>query len=169
GSLLRSDGLAIWSFLCGAKAGIESLLKQSDIADSARVGLRRLFVTNIGGSDDVDLLAHVIEGQKAIEEHEHAVGNLQIDFRGSRYFFDAAHGIIRKKSNSPAGERWQIRQLRRLMVLEQAGGEVEDVALPAFAFAAVINQNFVVAGREHHIGPDSQKGVAADLLSAFDG
>jgi hypothetical protein len=103
--LLRFNWLTIRSLLSSAQAHVESLLQQSNVADCTGVSLRRLLVANVRGRDDVDLFANVIEGQDTIEEHEHAVRDLQIDLRGSWYFFDAAHGIVGEKSDGAASER----------------------------------------------------------------
>src|SRR5262249_50663799 len=76
GSLLRLNSFPISTLLRRTKDGIEPAFKSSDVAHRAGVCCSCFFIANVRGCDDVDLLAHMIKGEYAIEEHEHAVGNL---------------------------------------------------------------------------------------------
>src|SRR5690349_9706106 len=55
------------------------------------------------------------------------------------------------------------------MILKQVRNHLKQIALSSFPFTAIVNDNFLFSSGEHHVRTNSQEGVAANLLPAFDG
>src|SRR5260370_33615570 len=64
---------------CGNSAR-QLLFNGGDIACGAVVRLLQRSLAYVRGSGEVNMVAHMVEGQQAVEEHESSIGNLQVRF-----------------------------------------------------------------------------------------
>src|SRR5205823_3787781 len=141
GRLPGLERLVIGALLLSSKACIQSLLQQRDVAHCLLISDLGLLIAHIGGSNNVDLLADMIESQQAIKKHETAVGDLEIYFGFGWQLLNETYSVIGEETYGAAGERWQIWQFSGLMFFEQFGGEIKDIAPVALALSSALKQD----------------------------
>src|SRR5260370_12942376 len=95
------------------------LFNGGDIACGAVVSLLEGSLAHVRGSDDVNLGAHMVEGQQAVEEHESSIGNLQVRFGERGDGLELPHSIVGKESDRARDKRRQAWEGSRHMVAQQ--------------------------------------------------
>jgi hypothetical protein len=158
-----------WSFVPvrRAQACSQLLFQDGNVGSGAIIGAPRTLPRHIGIGDDVDLVAQVIEGQQAIEEHQHAVGQQKIVLRLLADILQLPDCVVGEIPHRACGEWRQSRHDRRTMLAQQFLNHLDGAARASFlAFAALHHD--VSALRSHlHVRAGSQKGVAANLLATL--
>ena len=76
----------------------------------------------------MDLMAQVIEGEHAVEEHEDAVGDVEVVLGVVSDVFEAAHDVIGAIADRSGGERRKAFHVRGAMLLQESLDDVEDVS-----------------------------------------
>ena len=89
----------------GLPSGGQFALDLSDVAQGAVIGGPGRFGGDIGGSDDVDLVTEMVEGEHAIEEHENAVGNVKIVLGCLADVLQLADDVVGAIADGAGGER----------------------------------------------------------------
>ncbi len=105
-----------------------------DVAQGAVVGGAGLFGGNVGGGDDVDLMAQVIEGEDAIEEHEDAVGNMEVVLGAVADVFELANDVIGAIADGSGGEGRKTFDLGGTVLVEEFLDDVEYAGGASFDF-----------------------------------
>ena len=161
-------------------------LDSGDVAQGAIVGGAGRFGGYVGGGDDVDLVAKVIEGEHAIEEHEHAVGDVEVVFGVVADILQLAHDVVGAIADGSGGEGRQAFNLGGTMLVEEFLDDVEDAGGAGFdswnaglccelcrapwtTGSEAVNRDLVAARFEAQERTHAQEGVAADFFAAFDG
>ncbi len=121
----------------GPQTALQLLFQHGNIGDSAIVGAARAFAGNIRHCDDVDLMAEVIEGEQAVEEHQDAIGNGQVVLRMFADVFQVADDIVSKVADGASGEgreagdrSWTMLAQLFLQDFEYISGEAFCLRLP---------------------------------------
>ena len=83
------------------------LFQRCNVLRSPVIGLARTFARHIGGGNDVDLVAQMIERQQAIEKHQYAVGQGKIIFGVFADIFQLPHCVVGEVADRARGERRQ--------------------------------------------------------------
>ena len=165
--------LLAWPDFCqwaGAQAASQLLFENRDIGERAVIGLAGAFTGDIGGGDDMNLMAQMIESQQAIEEHQHAIGQRQIVLGVLADFFQLANGVVGEIADGASGERWQARKGRRTMLAGATPSRwVERCPCGCSRALAALQHDILATGSHLQVRTRSQERVAADLLSALDG
>ncbi len=147
------------------------MLDAGNVAEGASVGEFGSFAGEVGGGDDVDLVAEMIEGEDAIEKHKDAVGDIEIvDGEGSDVF-EAADDVVGAIADGSGGEGRKAIHGGGTVSLEEFLDDVEDVAGAALGFFGAGTKDFDFGSTrfEAEKRADTEKGVATDFFSAFDG
>ena len=110
----------------------------------------------------------VIEGQHAIEEHEHAIGNVKVVHRMLPDILETPHDVVCAVSDCARGKRWQAFHGGRVVLAEQLLDDLEDVSRAPLDFADAFDRDFRAARFQPQERPDAEKRVAADPLPALD-
>src|SRR5690242_2544974 len=113
-------------------------------------------------------MAQMIESQQAIEEHQCAVGKMQVIFCIVADILELPHNVVRAESNSSRKERRKPSNVCRLVLLKQFLRDLKDVAAPLFTFASAFQNHFTIGSTKRHVRTRAKKRVTADLLSALD-
>ena len=96
------------------------------------VGAARTLARHIGGGNDVDLVAQVIEGQQAVEEHQYAVGQGKIIFGMFADIFQLPHCVIGEVAHRACGEGRQPGHSGGAMLPQQFLDDLDRVSLALF-------------------------------------
>jgi hypothetical protein len=124
---------------------------------------------NVGGGDDVNLMAQVIESQHAIEEHQHTIGQGKIVLGVLADSFQLANRVVGDVANGTGGETWQFRERRWMMLPEQLFQDWQHGTLALFARLTTFQQEILPTGPHLQVRTRPEERVAADLLAALDG
>ena len=151
------------------KGQVEAFLQLVEAFDCAVVRDRSVAARDVGGDDEPDLLAHMVEGQHLVEEEETCVGNAQLVFGARGQALDLAHGIVGEVADGAGGEGRQAGEARRLVAAERVAEHGEDVALCTRGFTAFGDGDFAAARDDALEGGESDEGVTAHLFAALDG
>jgi hypothetical protein len=155
--------------MCRTQTGGQLLLEDSDVSERAVIGAARALARNIRGGDDVNLVAQVIEGQQAIEEHQHAIGQGEIVLGMVADSFQLADRVICEIANGACGERRQPSDRRRTMLPEQLFDHEQHVALALFAHPSALQHDIFASGSNLQVRTRAEKRIAANLFAALDG
>src|SRR5271170_6579119 len=101
------------------QTGGQLLFEDYNVGDRAIVGPSRALARDICVCDDMNLMPQVIEGQQAIEEHQHTIRQRKIVLGVFTDSFQLANRVISEITNCAGGERWQPGDCRRAMLPEQ--------------------------------------------------
>ena len=110
----------------------------------------------------------MIEGQDAIEEHQHAVGNVEVIGGVFSNVFELAHDVIRAIAYCSGGERWQAFHGCRAMLLQEFFDDRKNISRAAFDFFAAFDFDFVATRLQPQKWTHAKKRIAANFFSAFD-
>ena len=110
----------------------ELALDSSDVAQGAIIGLTGRFGGYVGGGDDVDLVAEVVEGEHAVEEHENAVGNVEVVLGFLADILQLANNVVGAIADSSGGKRRQPFNLGGTVLVEQFLDDLEDAGGASF-------------------------------------
>ena len=116
----------------------------------------------------MNLVAQVVKGQQAVEEHQFTIRQRKIVFRMLADLFQLPHYVVGKITNRSGGERRQAGDRGRLVLAQQQLYELEHVSFVPFAVPSAFNLDGRTPRPQAHVRPRSQKRVAADLLAALD-
>src|SRR5581483_10381745 len=155
------------TLLGGAKSTGQLFFKHGDITERSLVGTPRTFSGDIGRRYDLDLVAHVVERQQAVEEHEHTIGNVQIVLGMFPNVFQMTHYVVRKVTHRSCCEGRQLWHSRRPMLTQKLLHCLEYISGAPLALTATNYGDLITPGLHLHVGTRAQKGVAANLLSSF--
>ena len=162
----------------------EFALDLSDVAKGAGVGGSGRLGGHVGGGDDVNLVAEMIEGENAIEEHEDTVGDVEIVFSMLANFFELANDVVGAVADGSGGERRKAFDVGGTVLMEEFLDDLEDAGGAGFdlgdaggalgGFIAcdagiAMEGNLVTARLQAQEGANAEERVAADFFSAFDG
>src|SRR6202521_1295758 len=111
------------------RAAGQLLLEDCNVGCGAIVGPARALARNIGGCDNVNLMAQVIEGEQAIEEHQHTIGQGKIVLGVLTDFLQLANRVVRKITHRARREPWQAGEGSGTMLPEQLLHNWQDAAL----------------------------------------
>jgi len=123
---------------------------------------------HVGCGDDEDLMAHMVEGQQSVKEHQAAIGSLQIVLSEFGELLQLADGIMGKEPDRAGSERRQSAKMGGRVLAQQTVKHLEDAAFELLLLAIPLQRDVAAAGAQQHVRPRSQKSVAANLFSAFD-
>ncbi len=151
----------------GAQSCGEFPLQRRNVAKRAVIGAARAFAGHVGGGDNVDLVAQVIERQQPIKKHEFGIGQCQVIFAMLANFFQLAHHVVREIPDRACRERRQPGNAGWAMLAQQPLHHLENVVLDDFATPSALDFNRSLVGPHPHVRPRAQECVAADLLAAF--
>jgi hypothetical protein len=146
----------------------EFFLDARDVFHGALVGRFGRFARHVGRGHDVDLVTQMIEGEHAVEKHQHTVGNIQVIAGVLSDVLQPPHNVIRAIADRAGGERRQAFHCRRTMLLQQFLDDFEDVSRAPLDFAAPFDIDFRAARLQAQKRAHSQKCIASDFFSAFD-
>ena len=116
----------------------------------------------------MNLVAQVVKGQQAVEEHQFAIGQREIVLSMFADFLQLPYYVVGKITYGPGGEWRQAGNRGWLVLAQQQLHELEHVSLVPFAVPSAFNFDGRTARSQAHIRPRSQEGVAADLFAALD-
>ncbi len=116
----------------------------------------------------MNLVPQVIEGEDAVEKHQHAVGNFEIVGRVFPDLLQPAHDVVGAVADGSGGEGRQAFDGRGTMLLQELFDNVENLAGAMFELAAALDCDLSAARLQAQKRTDAKKGVAADFFSAFD-
>src|SRR5512142_394694 len=106
---------------------------------------------HVGSRDDMNLVPQVIERQQAVEEHQGAVGQLEIILRVIADVFQLADNVVGTKTNRARKERRQARNVGRLVFLKKVLRDLEDVAGSFLAFAPALQDDLATPCLQLHV------------------
>ena len=152
----------------GLPSGGELFLDTGDVFQGAVVGGFGCFAGDVGRGHDVDLVAEVIEGEDAVEEHEDAVGNVEIVGGVFTDIFETADDVIGAIADGSGGEWREAFEGGGTMQVQEFLDDVEDVASAAFGLAAADDGDVGATRLQPEKGAHAEKCVASDFFSAFD-
>src|SRR5689334_12413213 len=112
-------------------------------------------------------MPHMVERQQTVEEHERAIRHLQIVFCQHWKLFQFANNIVSEEAYSASGKWRQSGDSGRCMLAQQAIEDLENAAFHLRFFAIALKSDLAAASPQHHVRPRAKKGVAANLLPAF--
>ena len=117
----------------------------------------------------MDLVPQVIEGQHAVEKHQHAVGNVEvIGWHAAADVLETAHDVIRAIADRAGGERRQTFHRGGTMLLQQFFDDLEDISRAPLDFPAAFDRDFVAARLQSQKRTHAKERVPSNFLSAFD-
>ena len=127
----------------------------------------------------MDLVAEVIEGEDAIEEHENAVGDVEIILGVAANVFQLADDVVGAIADGSGGKGRQSFDLCGTVLVEEFLDDVENVGGAGFdfgdagghriCFGIAVDGDLIAVGLKAQKWANSQESVAADFFSAFDG
>ena len=82
----------------------------------------------------MNLVAEVIEGEDAVEEHQDAVGDVEVVFGAVADVFELADDVVGTIANGSGGEGRQTFDLRRPVLAKQCLDDFEDAGGAGFDF-----------------------------------
>src|ERR1017187_6630963 len=82
----------------------------------------------------MDLVPQMIEGEHAIEKHQHTIGNVQVIRSVLSYVLQPPHNVIRAITDGAGGERRQAFHCRWTMLLQQFLYDCENISRAPFDF-----------------------------------
>ena len=118
----------------GLPAGGEFALDLSNVAQRAVISGAGRFGRDVGRGDDMDLVAKVIEGEDAIEEHQDAVGDVEVIFGAGADIFELADDVVGAIADGSGCKGWQAFDLRGTMLVEQFLDDLKDTGGAGFDF-----------------------------------
>ena len=83
-------------------------------------------------------MPQVIEGEHAIEKHQHAVGNVEVIGSVLSDVLQPPHNVIRAIANRAGGERRQTFDRRWTMLLQQLFNDLEYISRAALDLFSVL-------------------------------
>ncbi len=131
------------------------------------ISLARIFSPHIRRSQNVDLMTNMVKRQQAIEEHQHAIWNIQIILRPVANLFQLPNDVIREKSNRSRGKRRQSGGRRCPMLTQQGLHVLEHTAGMRYRTLPCLHANLGSPRRKLLMRTHPQKGIAPNLLAAF--
>ena len=117
----------------------------------------------------MDLVAQVIEGEHAIEEHQHAIGNVEIVDGVLADVLQSAHDVVGAIADRAGCEWRQAFHGRGTMLLQEFFDDVENISRAALDFvgrAAILMSS--AARFEPQKRAHAEKRIASNFFSAFD-
>ena len=96
------------------------VLDLGDVGDGAIVGFARRFGADIGGGDDMNLVAQAIEGEQTIVKSEDAVGQVYVFFGALGQALKLSHHVVGKISDAARSEGRQPRDLRGTVLAQMS-------------------------------------------------
>jgi hypothetical protein len=114
-----------WEFGQGPR---EALFESREALDGVGVGLSLGLQRDVGGDDEVNLFADVVEGQDFVEEEQAGVGDVQLVGGGCGQLFDLADDVIAEEADGSGGEGRQAGNAGRGVSAERFAEDGEDVA-----------------------------------------
>ena len=115
----------------------------------------------------MDLVPQVIEGQHAVEKHQHAVGNVEVIHSVLSDVLQPPHNVIRAISDRSGREWRQALHCRRAMLLQKFFDDVENIARASLDLAAARNRNFVAARLQPQKRPHTEECIPSNFFSAL--
>src|SRR5215467_15280572 len=109
----------------------------------------------------------MVERQDAIEEHQHAIGYVEISSCVRTDIFQLANSVVSKVSDGPGRERREARNDRRLMFFQQLLHYWKDRAGSRLNLSAAPDLHLLAVRAQNHEGPRSQEGVSPQLFPAL--
>ena len=76
----------------------------------------------------MDLVPQVIEGEQAVEEHQHAVGDIEVVLGALADFFKLANDVVGEVSNGSPGKRRPAFVLRHAVLAQQRLERRENIS-----------------------------------------
>ena len=119
----------------------------------------------VGGDDQQDLFAHMVESEHFIEEEKAGVGDVQFILGCGGKPLDLADNVVAQEAYGAGSERGQARDARRYMAAQGFAQDSEDVAFGLDRLFAFGDGDGASAGDDALVGIEPDEGVAADLLA----
>ena len=155
-------------------SGGEFFFDAGDVFDGAVVGRLgggfRRFARHVRRRDNVDLVTQVVEGEHAVEKHQHTVGNVEVVGGALADVFELAHDVIGAIADGAGGERRQAFHRRGTMLMQEFLDNVKNISGAAVDFlrGAAFDCDLGAARFQAQKRTHAEKRVAADFFSAFD-
>src|SRR5580692_9323312 len=106
---------------------------------------------------------------QAVEEHEHAVGDVEVVFGMLSDVFETADDVVGAVTDGSGGEGRQAFHGGRAMLLEEFLDDGENIAGAFLHLAAALDGNVGAARFEAQKGTHAEESVASNFFSTFDG
>src|ERR1035441_2731851 len=128
----------------------EFFLDARDVLHGALVGNFGRFSPHVRRRHNMDLVPQMIEGEHAIEKHQHTVGNVQVIRSVLSYVLQPPHDVIRAITDGAGGERRQAFHCRWTMLLQQFLYDCENISRAPFDFlnAVTFDRDLMLARAE---------------------
>ena len=124
-----------------------------------------------GVGDEQHPVAHVVEGEDRVEDHE-AGGRLPLVRRGprrERYRLEPGRGVVAQEADRAAGETWKPWHGRRLEVRHQAAQRRNERFGQLAGHASLLDRRrAVTSGAQHEKRILPEERVTPEVLSALD-
>src|ERR1700722_3961220 len=114
------------------------------------------------------LMTKMIEGEDAVEKHQHAIGDIQVVGGMVSDVFKAPNDVIGAIANRDGREWRQALDRRRTVLLQEFFDDGENIPCAAFCFAPSLQLDGIPARLEPQEWTHSEKRVAPNLFSTFD-
>src|SRR5258708_39524692 len=109
----------------------------------------------------MDLVAQVIEGEYAVEKHQHAVGDFEVVDGVLSYVLQAPHDVIGAIAARAGGERRQAFHGGRTVLLQPLPDDGEDMAAAALAFVSALDRDVSAPRFQGQKGAQAENRVAS--------
>ena len=121
--------------------------------------------------DDQDPMLHVIERQHGVEDHESGFvlqRGIRLAIVLQRHRLEPRGRVVAEIADGAAGESRELGNERRGEVGHRPAQHVDELPGRLRRDARFVDDGFAIASPEHDERVFSEKGVSADVLSAFD-
>src|SRR5260221_13116992 len=115
----------------------------------------------------MDLVAQVIEGEHAVEKHQHAVGNVEVVDGVLSYVLQAPHDVIGAIADRAGGERRQTFHSGRAVLLQQFLDDGENISGEGVDFVFAFDRDFSAPRFQGQKGAEAKKRVTCDFFSTL--
>ena len=113
-------------------------------------------------------MPQVIEGEHAVEKHQHAIGNIEIVRSMYSDVLQPPHHVIRAIADRARGEGRQSFHRCRTMLLQQFLNYVENISRAAVDFMAAFDLDLGAARLQPQKRTYAKKRVPPNFFSTFD-
>src|SRR5580658_4436915 len=113
----------------------------------------------------MNLVPQMIEGEHAVEKHQHTVGNVKVIHRVFPDVLQSSHDVIGAIAHRAGGEWRQALDRCRTILLQEFLDDFENAPRAALDFAAAFDPDLGATRLQPQKWPNAKKRIASDLLS----
>jgi hypothetical protein len=93
---------------------------------------------------------------------------MQVVFSAVTYLFQLTDDVVGAESHGASGKRWQAGKCYGPVLLQKEFRHLQNISTANFAFFSTLDNYFIAACSQSHVGPRTKKRVPPDPLPAFD-